>query len=800
MTNSNGATELLNSNSPSGGVTYAPSGNPNGDAAQATQSTSSRHPLIVVVNDRTEEHEPAIFLNEEICTQARAQLQNFISPLFDLRHLLDWSADVRLAVLSFIASLNNSCLVRSSGQGSAIDLFKAVIELIPVSGNIERSKAAINAAKLVAALKHADAVPLAVESLSARLNELGVRGYTVAALAKDIKQMVAALQPAHVATESASLLVHEIFDDAPGSAEAVVPVGWELNANGVKKLGEEDYAIPAPLLITRKLSDAIEGIEWRDIAWKQGGIWKRRLIPRSQMANARAIVELAGYGVPVTSNNAAEVVQFLSDFETFNGEQLPTSRVSLHMGWQGRDGEDGFLWGHELIGAQENLSRITFQGRDEGDVQLAAGFRAGGTLHAWNQTLSTIAYFPRVMLAVYASLAVPLLMILRSANFVLSYSGRTSVGKTTTLRIAASVWGCPDEREPDATIGTWDATRTWIERALAARTCLPLVLDDTKRARRPDDIAQTVYDVVSGRGRGRASLTGTQLTAAWTAVMIASGEAPLTSFSQDGGTRARVLDVWGSPFQEHNASTASVVNRINAGVLQNYGHAGPAFVAFLVQHRAEWDNWRQQYQQWREHYERRAGDNSAANRMAAHFAALSMAASLSHYALNLPWDHCGIPNEMWNELTTETAEADRALAAMQFVLNWAQGRPREFFTPGRCQDQEPSQGWVGRHNEGQYIGFLPHKVDEILTQGGFEPVPTRRLWLDRGWLLVTEGKPTYRARMGGSVNAYLVAVRWNVVREIMGEDEPDTMQTIGQRPVVGASVVGERQGNNQGTL
>jgi uncharacterized protein (DUF927 family) len=33
---------------------------------------------------------------------------------------------------------------------------------------------------------------------------------------------------------------------------------------------------------------------------------------------------------------------------------------------------------------------------------------------------------------------------------------------------------------------------------------LPLILDDTKRARRPEDIAQTIYDVTSGRSRGVA--------------------------------------------------------------------------------------------------------------------------------------------------------------------------------------------------------------------------------------------------------------------------------------------------------
>ena len=81
--------------------------------------------------------------------------------------------------------------------------------------------------------------------------------------------------------------------------------------------------------------------------------------------------------------------------------------------------------------------------------------------------------------------------------------------------------------------------------ASAVRNHLPLILDETKRVKNPKEISQTLYDFTSGRARGRGSVKGISVSPTWTSVLLASGEAPINSFSEDGGTRAGTLEMWG---------------------------------------------------------------------------------------------------------------------------------------------------------------------------------------------------------------------------------------------------------------
>ena len=83
------------------------------------------------------------------------------------------------------------------------------------------------------------------------------------------------------------------------------------------------------------------------------------------------------------------------------------------------------------------------------------------------------------------ALAPPMLEILGASNFVLDFAGATSSGKTTTLRVAASCWGKPDERSDESAMHTWDVTRVFLERASTIISGMPLILDDTKRAKDP---------------------------------------------------------------------------------------------------------------------------------------------------------------------------------------------------------------------------------------------------------------------------------------------------------------------------
>ncbi|HEX3655208.1 MAG TPA: DUF927 domain-containing protein [Pirellulales bacterium] len=750
------------------------------------------HPLVVVRNGQRDELAPGILLDEQGTLELQAYLQSRSATLmFDLRHLPDWQPNICLAVLTFIARLTIPYTV-CSADGTGIDLFSVVVELILAPENIERCKAAINSATYAAALLHADAVPLAAERIAARLHEIGIRGYTVAALAKSINQSVASLRHAQVASDEPPLLVINILPDAPVGDGIVVPDGWELSPAGIRQAGTDaaERSIPAAVVISERLHNVRTGAEHLRIAWSRGQGWRSRVVPRATIATSRTITAFAEFGLPITSNNAPTAVQFLADFETYNFDELRLTEVTEQLGWHGGNTPDRFLLGNQTLCGREASTghgdgqSLQFLGADEGDDQLVEGYHCAGSFADWREAVAQAGTLPAVALICYVSLTVPMLRLLESPNFVFSLAGATSRGKTSTLRVAASIWGRPDEKSPAAAIATWDSTRVYIERAMAVRCDTPFILDDTKLAKHPQDVTQAIYDAAAGRGKGRGSLTGTRKTLTWHTVLMMSGETPATAFTEAGGTRSRVLELWGSPFGNINVETARLINTINAGILRNFGHAGPAFIQFLLTNRDQWAELRQQYAMLRDGYQARAGDNSVALRMADHFAAIHLTAILAHQASIVPWPYRDAVAELWTVLTADSHEADRAAVALRYVMSWAFSHREEFSKHLHTNGTPPHAGWAGRWGSlDDFVGFMPHKLDELLRQGNFDAEATRRMWRDREWLRLTEGKNFYRARMlpRGDVVS-LVAIKQAAITEVMGGDAEADVEDCGITP------------------
>ena len=242
--------------------------------------------------------------------------------------------------------------------------------------------------------------------------------------------------------------VHDVLPDAPCAEDTVVPPKWTLTQDGIASSNTGDtILVPAPIVISRRLGHVDSGEQSVEIAWLRQGSWHQRIVPRCTIATARTIVGLAGFGLPVTSTNASVLVDYLLDFDVENANAIPESLVTNRMGWIGPAGTQGFLCGSELIShlseEQQRNQRVAFLGADVGDQQLVDGIHKYGDMTGWRDAIAPLRPFPRARLALYASLAPPMLMLLSAPNFVVGFAGATSQGKTTILRAAASCWGLP---------------------------------------------------------------------------------------------------------------------------------------------------------------------------------------------------------------------------------------------------------------------------------------------------------------------------------------------------------------------
>lgn len=228
--------------------------------------------------------------------------------------------------------------------------------------------------------------------------------------------------------------------------------------------------------------------------------------------------------------------------------------------------------------------------------------------------------------------------------------------------------------------------------------------------------------------------------------LLTSGEAPATSFSQDGGTRARVLTLWGVPFGKADEETGKLVEALRTGILLNYGHAGPRLIEYVLSHRDCWPTW----QEWQRRvracacYIQKAQGNSVVMRLADALAALTVVGLLAAKALGLKGLSQSPVKALWTTLTSAASEADRTEQALRHVAEWACANQDQFF--GRRQDKQgrPASGWAARwdgdhlpsqigltralKDPWEFLGLLPANLRKLLKDAGHEYEPTVQGW------------------------------------------------------------------------
>lgn len=501
-----------------------------------------------------------------------------------------------------------------------------------------------------------------------------------------------------------------------------VPEGYMASARGVYRLEQAgDTVIPSlvahePVAVVGLRVDVGTGRESVVLGFRRLGAWRRLVVPREHSRDSRALVDYAGQGLPVSSVTSRALVSWLEACEVAAGPDLAVERCTTRLGWHG----DLYIAGP---GGPLEL---------DDPHEVRTGWQTSGTWEGWLAALATVTDQPVAWLALYAAATAPLLRWLNLGHCpIIDVSGPRGRGKTTCLRIAASGWGRPDELA-GGTITTWSDSPTSIERNAASTWDAPVLLDDSRRAPRPELVGGTLYTLAQGRGRGRGTPGGVLRTANWRTTVLSTGESPVVETTEAGGARARVLSISRTPA----ISNRETAKRVEAGIYANHGHLGPRLAAHALTLGPELAR----------RYSQILADLAASHptdtRLLSIAAAIHVAAGVCT-EIGVPRPEADWHGELTRALEFSAEGADQSGRALDLVREELNRRAAAYrgreARLGRLGDVAIPHGgyrgvWLYRDRGGPLLGLYDATLREILTDAGHDLAPVVQQWREAGIL------------------------------------------------------------------
>lgn len=345
---------------------------------------------------------------------------------------------------------------------------------------------------------------------------------------------------------------------------------WKANDFGVTMQRFDGHGVPVtvcacihPIMPVRILKNVDTGKERIELKYFKYGSWQTTTVSRRCLADNSAIVDvLSDMGIEVTSENAKNLVRFISDCVGLNPSKLLPQRSIGRLGWSG----------NEFMPYADD---IVYDGDDAYDT-IYRNVHEGGSFYVWKEHCSQLRKNKIVRLAFAASFASCLIELVNALPFVFHiWSGESGTAKTVTIMAAMSLWGNP---KMGGLVKTMNTTKVNIMRTSAFLYSIPYAGDElqTMKDKWTTNFDQLIYQITEGidRGRGRAS-GGVEETRTWHCSYLFTGEEPITKQNSRAGSKNRVIEI------EVEEQLIADGNHTVSILTENYGHAGKKLVEYL---------------------------------------------------------------------------------------------------------------------------------------------------------------------------------------------------------------------------
>jgi putative DNA primase/helicase len=463
---------------------------------------------------------------------------------------------------------------------------------------------------------------------------------------------------------------------------------WKWDKDARNKLIRKFVPICPPLKVLARVRDSEKNGWGRLLQFRDPERALRTVVlPDSKLVADRgdwpALLADKGFEVPLDAGGKKLLAEYI---RTRQIDAL--ARTVQRIGWHG---SAVFVLHDGRVVAADEAHAERFIYSTEG-VQTHA--QASGRLDLWRANVAALAVGnSRLCFSISAAFAGVLLEpygLITGAGF--HFFGDSGTGKSTCLIASASVWG------GESYMLSWRSTDSSLEVICEQRSDTFLVLDEVKQID-AQALGQAVYMMGNGAGKARNHQGGAnRQQRTWRIVWISSGELRCEDRVKEAaqkqsfyaGQETRMPDIpadagagMGVFESLHgHATPRDLAQAIKTAIRANHGHAGPAFVEWIVRNR---DDLADHLRKKVDHVADAICPESAAEgvrRTAERFALVAVAGELATQAGLTGWPAgeaaraAGRCFNAWIEARggTEAGEEIRALRHVQTVLRIGQNR------------------------------------------------------------------------------------------------------------------------------
>ncbi|SEN22392.1 Uncharcterized protein, DUF927 family [Nitrosospira multiformis] len=357
--------------------------------------------------------------------------------------------------------------------------------------------------------------------------------------------------------------------------------------HGRDKDGNEQQPqwICAPLYVIAKTRDEKSGewgrlLEWQD---DDGHIhqWAMPLeLLESDGSDVRR--ELARLGLHISPNQLARGL--LSAYIKVWPVEA-RARCVDRLGWHGNT----FVTPSGAIGEAEEP--VVFQNSHA----IEPAYAESGTVEEWQESVAALASGnTRLVFALSIAFAGALAEIAGEDSGGFHLRGASSSGKSTALKLAASVWG-----NPSAYVRLWRGTVNGLEGLATLHNDGLLILDEIGQIE-PKDAGEAAYLLTNGQGKVRASRNGfVRSSQRWRLLFLSAGETSLSAIMAQAGKQStagqeiRLADIEADAgsgmgiFETLNGypNAASLAIAVKEASSKYHGGVGKEWLRYLVANR-----------------------------------------------------------------------------------------------------------------------------------------------------------------------------------------------------------------------